>query len=382
MDGELCLSIHPLDFMTMSDNANDWDSCMTWMRSKPGDYRAGTVECMNSPYIIVAYLHNPKHKMEFHNGCFWNSKKWRELFIVNQGVISEIKGYPYQDENLTNTALMWIKSLAEENLGWTYNNEELNVQEAYNLENGDGYMVSFEPTYHMYNDFGSLKKHRMRINASWVFNKCVKDEYNRRSGWDINSRVDETDPDLHDFHIFTIPYGGIGTCMCCGRYLNEEENRSEYVLCKDCYPGLKCACCGAALDESECIWVNNSDDPLCEECYDENSVYDSLTGETYILDASIQEIYWLIGYDEYNEPVFYDDPIYVYEPEYNTTYNEVFSELPKRRINKYGSSYSWYITLDMVKNRDEFQRAFNIWSTIEETVADYLPKEEPSEEES
>lgn len=30
LDGELCLSIHPLDYITMSDNNNDWDSCMSW----------------------------------------------------------------------------------------------------------------------------------------------------------------------------------------------------------------------------------------------------------------------------------------------------------------------------------------------------------------
>ena len=30
LDGELCLSIHPLDFMTMSDNGGSWNSCMRW----------------------------------------------------------------------------------------------------------------------------------------------------------------------------------------------------------------------------------------------------------------------------------------------------------------------------------------------------------------
>ena len=30
LKGTLCLSIHPLDFFTMSDNENHWESCMSW----------------------------------------------------------------------------------------------------------------------------------------------------------------------------------------------------------------------------------------------------------------------------------------------------------------------------------------------------------------
>lgn len=59
LHGNLCLSIHPLDYMTMSDNDSGWDSCMSW--AKKGDYRAGTVEMMNSPYVVVAYVES-EHK--------------------------------------------------------------------------------------------------------------------------------------------------------------------------------------------------------------------------------------------------------------------------------------------------------------------------------
>ena len=39
--GTLCLSIHPLDYMTMSDNRAGWSSCMSWRDD--GCYRQGTV---------------------------------------------------------------------------------------------------------------------------------------------------------------------------------------------------------------------------------------------------------------------------------------------------------------------------------------------------
>ena len=28
----------------------------------------------------------------------WNSKKWRELFIVNEDIISAVKQYPYEND--------------------------------------------------------------------------------------------------------------------------------------------------------------------------------------------------------------------------------------------------------------------------------------------
>ena len=49
--GNLVISIHPMDFITMSDNDNDWSSCMNWVEE--GCYRLGTVEMMNSNNVIV-----------------------------------------------------------------------------------------------------------------------------------------------------------------------------------------------------------------------------------------------------------------------------------------------------------------------------------------
>ena len=51
--GTFVLSIHPLDYMTMSDNRSNWSSCMSWKDC--GSYRVGTVEMLNSPYVVVGY---------------------------------------------------------------------------------------------------------------------------------------------------------------------------------------------------------------------------------------------------------------------------------------------------------------------------------------
>lgn len=66
------LSIHPLDYMTMSDNANGWESCMNWTQG-PGSYRAGTIEMMNSPVVVVAYI-TTKPYYPANTSIEWTSK--------------------------------------------------------------------------------------------------------------------------------------------------------------------------------------------------------------------------------------------------------------------------------------------------------------------
>ena len=68
LEGELCLSIHPLDYMTMSENNCDWTSCMNWPEG--GCYRGGTIEMMNSPMVIVAYLKSANNPLMM--DCGWD----------------------------------------------------------------------------------------------------------------------------------------------------------------------------------------------------------------------------------------------------------------------------------------------------------------------
>ena len=389
IDGELCLSIHPLDFMTMSDNDNGWDSCMAWSREcNPGYYRAGTVECMNSPYIVVAYLHNPKHTMTHKSFRLldedfeWNSKRWRELFIVQEGVIMEIKGYPYQDENLTNAALMWIKELAAKNLGWEYNDEELNVQDNIDIDEENFYSITPETTYHMYNDIGTLTTHRMRVNYPALKSMCED-----RPHHDTNSNFYESC--YHEWnserwhHIYTIPYGGDATCMCCGDYLDCEEERSDKVLCQSCFPGYKCDCCGEWI-EGEAYYVENADGPICSYCWENSTVNDDITGETYLDgDCNIIELKWAPITDEngeclldnYNEtPIFYDDTVWTYDPEYNISYKDIFTKEPLEYYQKFrgwGGKQHFYVTNDMIKDVKRFKEIFYIRGDINQICEEY-----------
>lgn len=265
LTGTLCLSIHPLDYMTMSDNSLDWDSCMNWR--EPGEYRQGTIEMMNSESVIVAYLKS-KTPFEFTRGCEWNNKRWRSLAVVNDVMTINVKGYPYQSETLNDEVQNWIVTLAKENLGINYTSNYLY----------DGECI-FEPTSlnkvgnmffmngKMYNDFGALPD----------------DNYHRLIA------VDE-DPQNwpYQFH-----YSGESQCMWCGEETDDIEDGC--VICNDCSNSARCEYCGYRCDSDDLIETDNGD-MVCRECFDSHYSKDAITGE-YIVNSLTKEIF-LSAYKE------------------------------------------------------------------------------------
>jgi hypothetical protein len=121
-----CISIHPMDYITMSDNNSNWESCMNWMDK--GCYHTGTIEMMNSNNVLCCYFLNPnksnlfvfdKETIDEKTGELigvWNNKAWRQLFYITKDIIMGGKAYPYASKDITLTILDQIKVLAAENL--------------------------------------------------------------------------------------------------------------------------------------------------------------------------------------------------------------------------------------------------------------------------
>lgn len=117
--GYLTISIHPLDFMTMSDNASNWKSCMSW--KDQGRYRIGSIEMMNSNNVFCVYYTSKKEDTGFSFGDYeWNDKKWRGLVMATKDIIVANKAYPYCSKETNIAIIDKIKELAKENMGYTY----------------------------------------------------------------------------------------------------------------------------------------------------------------------------------------------------------------------------------------------------------------------
>ena len=234
--GKMTLSIHPLDYITMSDNDCDWSSCMNWRED--GEYRRGTVEMMNSPCVVIAYL-NAKDPMPMSNGKYWSNKKWRELFIVNEDCIVGIKGYPYWNRNLEKIALDWIKELAEKNWGYTYTNKEYTLDAPNN-----GTMLEVE-------ELGTSI--RVSLYTDAMYNDC----YDMHKCYINKDFCDEK---------LCLNYSGYSQCMWCGS-INVGFSYESNLVCMNCDDELYCSKCGERIYHGDEYWVNG--ECYCSYCYDE-----------------------------------------------------------------------------------------------------------------
>lgn len=245
LKGTLCLSIHPLDYATASDNANGWSSCMSW--AEEGCYRMGTVEMMNSPMVICAYLRSDAQHMEIGNSQ-WNSKKWRAWIIVTKDAILCNRNYPYYQAHFCETACEWVRDLVEKAYGWKYGelHEDLPqyIEDTYGSAHGPQFTTNF-----MYNDVGVEKN--MGMLAYGEKNLPM-----------------------------TINFSGPAECMVCGDEIHygSSVETADTLECDNCRRVHTCNSCGSELDEND-VRYDPDGNTICPECFEEYCCECSNCGE-------------------------------------------------------------------------------------------------------
>ena len=272
LKGTLCLSIHPLDYITMSDNDSGWESCMSW--ENQGCYRQGTVEMMNSECVVVAYLEAEK-PMEVTEDLSWNNKKWRELYIVTPDIVTNVKGYPYCNSNLTTEVLNWLRELIQKSGLKQFSDYDNKIYHHGGEEEFDELLRDRGITFRfrtnlMYNDFGHSYQY------------CLV-----RSSLPNNSRRE-------------INYSGASECMLCGELDPDFVNNSEAsnLVCQNCDNVKVCACCGQPVyDDDYYVWIN--DEPVCVSCSEDYYVYDAVNAEMINKDDAIEIRICNAEHDEY-----------------------------------------------------------------------------------
>ena len=96
--GKLCFSVHPLDFLSSSENTYKWRSC----HALNDDFRAGNLSYMADSTTFMAYIKGADdvELNAFGPEVKWNSKKWRVLFHVedNDNIIFAGRQYPFSSK--------------------------------------------------------------------------------------------------------------------------------------------------------------------------------------------------------------------------------------------------------------------------------------------
>lgn len=256
--GNLCLSIHPLDFLTMSDNDNSWQSCMSW--SNTGCYRLGTLEMMDSNNVICCYLEtedddNNKYlferkqeKANFKNEgnpeWYWNNKQWRQLFYITKDIAVGGKAYPYQKKEFTLFILEKIKELTEKNLKRTYSFGPELYLDMIHIGRNDAAMRITKDRIAKKDTF----KHNIIFDTKRMYNDMFNDtkcEY-----WCIRNKVKKT--------TMVSISGKIG-CACCGNQFSLEEDSEWDSDYNDRYENTSKPLCPSCYDKRDCYFCHNEE---------------------------------------------------------------------------------------------------------------------------
>ena len=108
--GTLCLSVHPLDYLSISENNYNWRSC----HALDGCHRAGNLSYMLDNCTLVCYIKGDKEVKlpRFPAKVPWNNKKWRVLLYVspNRELWFAGRQYPFTSDYALNS-LVYTKIL-------------------------------------------------------------------------------------------------------------------------------------------------------------------------------------------------------------------------------------------------------------------------------
>lgn len=277
IEGYLYLSVDPRDYLTLSENNENWISC----HSLDGDYRTGDLNYMVDNTTVVAYLCDSKDsKLRCTPlGMSWNSKKWRMLIHTDlHRVIYYNKQYPFESKKLLTYASEFLTSKLSDvftspvDYGFKLVQGQFeNGLLPYNQINAGGRTFDMRDIIDVSTNSGFCD-----LIYSSVYSPVVA--VNREL---LNSYIDThccgTDKGLmkefSDFKdLFGLKIGKYPICPVCGEHYVTREDK---YLCNDCIAEydadedffLKCNCCGGRVYDDEIYWFN--EEPYCKHCYNE-----------------------------------------------------------------------------------------------------------------
>lgn len=297
--GILCMSVHPLDYLSVSENAHNWRSC----HALDGEYRAGNLNYMADSSTVVCYLRST-HKTElprFPEDIKWNSKKWRVLLFFDETYDFMMAGrqYPFFENSL----LLPIKKEVERMFnrrfsGWC--DEYIKSTQLHSFLEEEDRSNRYEAYYTQKYLPASgrllrLKKLVQNGEGTLQFNDLLEsstyEEPYYSFALDRGWMGDYYNSQIHTNIIPKIQVGKKCTCLECNK---EDITMSEAFLCKHCM--LKenqvddhdefrtCYYCGQIYLVDEGGYMNDEygmSHDTCPECLRDYMVHCEYCGEPY-----------------------------------------------------------------------------------------------------
>lgn len=228
IEGILGFSVHPLDYLSSSENNYNWRSC----HSLDGEYRCGNLSYMCDDNTVICYLRgiNEEKLPRFPEDVPWNSKKWRMLLNINlrQGFMFAGRQYPFFAEGALDFLKPYLhKALKSEDVFWSdWHNDYIT---AFNYSNGkdiDGTFkyVPIGPNIRFIGDFieDGVNSKGQRLHFNDLLSSSVyKNPYYT---WNKMKWTGPSDP-------MKITVGSAVPCVHCGQ---GEIQFTDDMLCEQC----------------------------------------------------------------------------------------------------------------------------------------------------
>ena len=284
VEGYLVFSVHPLDFLSSSENCFNWRSC----HSLDGDYRAGNLSYMCDSSTVVCYLASDETVTlpHFPDTVPWNNKKWRMLlhFNTDYDVIFAGRQYPFTSPGALNAVReVLISQVLPQPTYWFH-------KEWSHWHND--YVETFSYSEHVEDEVNiSRDTYAVINNGIWNIDKIVKDAEHSKHFNDINRSTCYTRP----FYMFEKGYVSqadlhfkLGSAIYCLRCGEKIINGYDSMMCSDCeclYGNSDseeyhtCDSCGIRFYDDNGYWVG--DEYICENCYNNQCFTCEECGEIY-----------------------------------------------------------------------------------------------------
>ena len=288
--GTLCFSVHPLDFLSSSENTYNWRSC----HALDGEFCAGNLSYMVDKTTFMVYLKgNQDAKLpSFPEDVLWNSKKWRVLFHAAESDEMMFAGrqYPFSSKSGLDIALnIYNNILGTEFLGYhrkKYGSWQEDYVDAYCPKNGNSdSCISLNGLYLIHcNELLEInqvvKEGRNALNYNDVLrSSCYKYPYYAvLNPYDYHS--------INDIIQEPIIIGGSVSCLECEK---EDIIDNDVMVCGDCRYEMTeeddygvCECCGRHISSDECNFIGESlNNIVCDNCLTTECFLCDCCGEYY-----------------------------------------------------------------------------------------------------
>lgn len=270
ISGYLCMSIHPLDYLSSSENTYKWRSC----HALDGEYRAGNLSYMTDKSTIVCYLEGDREVKlpNFPETIKWNSKKWRMLLNtdIHNHLVFAGRQYPFFSysalEEIRKQFLPIVLGPIEYLSDW-HNDTKIGWDSGYNMDKYDENENTFPFNHHSVRHFFPgripiIDYHLIKNGSDLHYNDYLESHIYTKPYycWDVKMFYPATE----------IRIGRKVRCTRCGKQYITESNS---MICDECEEILNdtrnityCACCDRRFYRNDITWELADGDIVCADC--------------------------------------------------------------------------------------------------------------------